>query len=1442
MNNKIHKTITWITALILLFSAFFTQTGIVTAEVGNPTISPPTVIVDGVDEGGVIDSTEGITITITLPSIPIEGDGGADYFEWGDEFVIVLSENFMFDPIPSDQDLMFGTIRVGTVKFSNVDGHAVATIVLDGEEYIFDPDVRPEEPPFANLSAEFECSLVYNQTYNLDDNEDKYVTILDKDYMIQLPGDVHTYSVTKAVDSVNLADGTITWSVTITGESDTKPPTPLDLGGFLFEDDLTSVGAFVTGSFKVGGNSEVPDYTDQILSYTLPDNSFSQVVITFTTKIPDDVLAGGGTVTNTAEVTDDELPIGSDDASTTITGPTIAKTGEADDGFDNGEYDPTDRTITWFIPVDNQGLTLHDLTITDVLQDGLTFESAVWQRWDSATSSWVDVVGISWATEPTDGVYEIGDVNYLGRLKIITNVPDEDEGSVNYRKYGNQASAAWESAGGAPGTGEAVAEGVGIGYDAITKTGTQSDTDKANHQISWTINVNLMGQSATDFVYYDLFVHDAATTNGALTGATGWPVGLVIGNPGVTRNNGQKFVGVTSQDSHLTVEAIPLGTLGTLVKVSTLQATGSNQVVMKSQVIDPSILAGNKSNQTVPNVASLYKGETYRGRDNDSVPFNNLVLAKEMLNRVEVANDHDPLLDIDPNNSTTTAADGFHYDYKEVIFRLNINGAGLDFEKVETNLSDGFGDVTVTDTLPAGWEFSAFSGGAMFLIYDANGSAVATIPALDPATISGFTPTVGTSTATFTFTSLDQPYVILVKAKPTNETFDGYLVGANTRLETNSLNLQTANWEPGVTVTQDVRVNTELIDKSIELSQQYSGILTWVLDYTPFNRPIAEKIQDVLPEGIDLRTDSSGALIWVQDGVRNINVFELILNADGSYTQSTELDLAVIQANLVYDSETRTLTFTFPDNTKAYRISYLTDITGLPGKITNSVSLIGAEGNGTETSEDFIITDQHGQAQVGRSGVIAITKTDGAGRLLPGAEFTLYNTDAGNRTTSRTVRVTDDSGRIRIYGLQPGTYILVETDPPDFYYGPPIEFIIVVDSTYATTINGTTMSNQFPYEVVNHLIPLQAGGLTISKTVAGNGGEDDKQFAFTITFVGAPDVYPYTGNGVPNGYISSGNTFYLAHNQSITITGLPVDAEYTIVEANYEPDGYIVTHTGANGTIALNDTQIAEFTNTREIGSLTISKTVVGNGGDPNKVFDFTVTFTNAPYIYPYVGSGGAADGTITSGQTIQLKHGQSITINDLPKGATYSVVEADYSAEGYTTTYSGAAGDIVVGQTQTAAFTNTREIGNLTIKKTVAGDLADRNRYFTFVVEFGSNEVYYYHGSKVGAIQSGQSVQLKHNEYIVIEEILIGTTYKVTEVEENWGGYSTSYTGTVGLMETTGKTAAFVNWRSSVPNTGDDDTAATVRVGLIISVSLLLISTGLYGYIQIKKRKQTLS
>ena len=102
-------------------------------------------------------------------------------------------------------------------------------------------------------------------------------------------------------------------------------------------------------------------------------------------------------------------------------------------------------------------------------------------------------------------------------------------------------------------------------------------------------------------------------------------------------------------------------------------------------------------------------------------------------------------------------------------------------------------------------------------------------------------------------------------------------------------------------------------------------------------------------------------------------------------------------------------------------------------------------------------------------------------------------------------------------------------------------------------------------------------------------------------------------------------------------------------------------------------------------GSLTIKNTVTGDLGDKTKDFAFTVVFGGQGE-YPYTGS---RSGTIQSGGTVLLHHGESITIAGLPSGAAYSVTESGNS--GYRTYASGDTGLIPANAEATAAFTNSR-------------------------------------------------------------------------------------------------------------------------------------------------------
>ena len=216
------------------------------------------------------------------------------------------------------------------------------------------------------------------------------------------------------------------------------------------------------------------------------------------------------------------------------------------------------------------------------------------------------------------------------------------------------------------------------------------------------------------------------------------------------------------------------------------------------------------------------------------------------------------------------------------------------------------------------------------------------------------------------------------------------------------------------------------------------------------------------------------------------------------------------------------------------------------------------------------------------------------------------------------------------------------------------------------------------------------------------------------------------------------------------------------------------------------------------------------------------------PLLYSYTRNDDPEDtGEIASGESITLSHGQSITISGLPEGTAYTVTELDYTDEGYITTAEGASGVITVedgtGQIPLflAAFTNTRSVGSLTIRKTVGGAAGERQRNFTFIIDLESAGSFAYRGSKEGTIESGGEITLKDGEYIIIEGILLGTAYRVTEKEANRDGYSTHAVGARGTITEQGETASFVNTKRDLPGTGADDLALW---GLLLGLTLALI------------------
>ena len=375
--------------------------------------------------------------------------------------------------------------------------------------------------------------------------------------------------------------------------------------------------------------------------------------------------------------------------------------------------------------------------------------------------------------------------------------------------------------------------------------------------------------------------------------------------------------------------------------------------------------------------------------------------------------------------------------------------------------------------------------------------------------------------------------------------------------------------------------------------------------------------------------------------------------------------------------------------------------------------------------------------------------------------------------------------------------------------------------TSVTDGEGTITEGGASAVFVNTKNETPKGSLTVSKTVSGTAGEQDRDFTFKIELFDKDnnpltESYNYTGS--KTGTITSGDTVTLKHSESITINDLPVNTIYKVTEVEANTDGYETAVTDGEGTITEGGAS-AVFVNTKNEtpkGSLTVSKIVGGNAGEQDRDFTFKIELfdennNSLTGSYNYTGS---KTGTITSGDTVTLKHSESITINDLPVNTTYKVTEVEANTDGYVTNMTNDTGTITEGNI-TAMFENIKtEIpvlkGFLTINKTVTG-AGDKNQEFTFKIDFTDasgniiNENFVYSGSKTGTITSGETVTLKHGESITIVDLPVGTRYKVTEIEANADGYKTTAQNTENVIDIDGEIVSFVNHKD-VPKSNKEE------------------------------------
>ena len=272
-------------------------------------------------------------------------------------------------------------------------------------------------------------------------------------------------------------------------------------------------------------------------------------------------------------------------------------------------------------------------------------------------------------------------------------------------------------------------------------------------------------------------------------------------------------------------------------------------------------------------------------------------------------------------------------------------------------------------------------------------------------------------------------------------------------------------------------------------------------------------------------------------------------------------------------------------------------------------------------------------------------------------------------------------------------------DLPKYENGQEIVYTIAEDAVpgYTATVDGFNVTNTKD---------ILSGSLTVSKTVSGNAGDTEREWAFTVWL----DDTSINGTYGDMTFVGGMATFLLRHGESATATGLPAGVSYRVTETGANQDGYNTTKQGDTGVIPEGGTATATFDNAKTIapppatGSLAVSKTVSGSAGDTERAWTFTVRLGDTGI------NGAYGDMTFVDGvATFRLRHGESVKASGLPAGVAYVVTEAEANQDGYATAATGDTGTISGGRTARAGFTNTRE----TPQVPAAGDEASPLLWF---------------------------------------------------------------------------------------------------------------------------------
>lgn len=475
-------------------------------------------------------------------------------------------------------------------------------------------------------------------------------------------------------------------------------------------------------------------------------------------------------------------------------------------------------------------------------------------------------------------------------------------------------------------------------------------------------------------------------------------------------------------------------------------------------------------------------------------------------------------------------------------------------------------------------------------------------------------------------------------------------------------------------------------------------------------------------------------------------------------------------------------------------------------------------------AKDEAVTDTSVKADV----TIKIEKGEALAEIMDS-----YNVVDGNGNIVGTIEnftgtVSVANGEsVSVEGLPVGAVYVVSAEAPTGYY-------VNGEATHTGSIYKDTVSEvkltvkaekvtadlAVTMDVQKHDGTAEDASVKANVTITVTAGDAaDHALSGTYTIEGSQTVLApdgETGNWVA--------TVALGNGETVTVKGLPTGATYTLrVTA---PEGYQDQTDDASlaGSVAASAeaVKLSVKEEAPKLGDLKVTASVTdheGNGDDATASVTITVTGGELEGTYTIEGSEATLAEDITTHTwtaAVSLGNGASVTVKDLPAGASYTVTAAQ--TEGYTVS-AAASGTITADETAETAVSMVKDapkFGDLKVSASVtdhegAADTAKAEVTVTVTGENLEGE-YTIEGSEVTLKQDGETknwtatVSLGNGESITIKNLPEDAAYSVAVVTpEGYTDQTVADQLTGSIAE--GESAAAVKLQKNAPEapkTGD--------------------------------------